>query len=85
MSTEGARQPARRIPGTPDSPPPASAGGIDDLLDALMAEAEFLCDFPQRRSGKVYPPDDSMVFCPRCFDLTFRLGETGGGSSSLVQ
>jgi hypothetical protein len=50
-----------------------------------MAQAEFLRDFPQRRSGKVYPADDSVVFCPRCFDLPFRMGKTGGGSSSFVQ
>ena len=50
-----------------------------------MAQAEFLCDFPQGRSGEVYAADHRMVFCPRCVDLTFRIGQTVGGSSSLVQ
>ena len=50
-----------------------------------MAQTEFLCELPERSSGEVYTAYYRMVFCPRCFDLTFSIGKTVGGSSSLVQ
>jgi hypothetical protein len=57
-------------------PPPRSrrlGGLVDDLVDPLVAQAQFLGDLPQRPAGRVQPADRVVIVGPRPLGGMLRL------------
>jgi hypothetical protein len=65
--------------------PPAAPGNGHDLLDSLMAQRKGLGNFPQRRPGKVEPPDRGVVLCAAQERLPLGFRESGAGGRGVLQ
>ena len=85
---ERARHVGLRLATLPDARPPRAAAGLDDLLHALVTDAERLGHLSERRPGEVELADGVVVVGLRHLGFAFgraeRLAGGLGDSEELV-
>lgn len=83
-SAEGTGRRSDKFLAAPSSPP-ANAAIIDDLMDALVAQAEGFGNFAHRCTGQVHAADRATVFRLGDPELIFELSNPVGRDSGLSQ
>jgi hypothetical protein len=83
-SAKGADPLGRGILPAPSSPP-ADATVFDDLVDALVADAEGIGNFAHRCTRQVQAPNRSTVFRSGSLELVLELSDTARRSRGLSQ
>jgi len=81
----GADGVAHRAAGPPRFAPPGTTRAIDDLLDALVTEGKGVCDFAERATSQVQPPDRGVIFRAREESPAIGLAQVRSGPSRPLE